>query len=92
MEFVPENVALQFIDEGVKKTIDLGLEGFKNSVEYTSLPFVLYISPEVQIAAFKGVVSGSSEDVTVGPLNFKQSDASSHNPLLSAGWQMVTFN
>lgn len=91
-EHVSENDALTFIDEGVKEIRDLGSEGFEKSVVYTSLPFVLYISPEVQIAAFKGVVSGSSEDVTVGPLNFKQSDASSHNPLLSAGWQMVTFN
>lgn len=89
---IPENNALQFIDEGIKNTIDLKKDAFHQYVVYTSLPLTLYISPEVQIAAFQGVISGSLEDVQVGPLNFKQFVSAPDDPLLSAGWQAVTFN
>lgn len=92
LERYPENTVQQYIDSWLNT---IKLRGSSVALRYgTKIPaYSLYISPKVKVAAFDGVFAGTTNKVTIGPLDFKQSvdTLSDDDPLLNDGWLKVNI-
>ncbi|MGP1491516.1 MAG: hypothetical protein ACTTI6_10735 [Treponema sp.] len=77
--------ACKYIDYCMKCFVEYGYSLIENDI---AVGLSLYISPDVQLAAFDGVVAGTTNKVSIGPLNFKQI-ADFSDPLRAAGWLKV---
>lgn len=86
-----ENTVQQYIDS-LLTTIKGRPESERLRYGAKSPAYSLYISPKVKVAAFDGVVGGTTNKVTIGPLDFKQSVKKlSDDPLLNDGWLKVNI-